>query len=114
MDDDTETDGWSISRRPTPGRLARTSMPRSRYAPAGPIPARNRCAGEWIAPDDTMTSLPRNSVSRPWTSALTPTQRVPSNRSSLTWVSADIVRLARRLVLLDHTSLPTENLAIFL
>ena len=50
MNDETETDGWSISRWPTPGRFARTSMPRSRRCPAGPMPARSRCAGEWIAP----------------------------------------------------------------
>ena len=43
-------------------------MPRSRRWPAGPIPARSRCAGEWIAPDETMTSpagFTRNSVSLP-------------------------------------------------
>ena len=40
----------------------------------------------------------RNSVSLPWTSALTPTQRVPSNSSPLTWVSAEIVRLSRSRV----------------
>ncbi len=37
-----------------------------------------------------MTSPPRNSVSRPSTSALTPTQRVPSNSSALTCVSGEI------------------------
>src|SRR5947207_7455853 len=58
MKDDTDTDGWSISRCPTPARLARISMPRSRNAPAGPMPARSRCAGEWMAPEDRITSLP--------------------------------------------------------
>ena len=38
MNDDTEIDGWSISRWPTPGTLATTSMPRSRRSPAGPMP----------------------------------------------------------------------------
>ena len=83
MKDETEIDGWSISRWPTPGTCATTSMPRSRRWPAGPIPARNRCAGEWIAPDETMTSPPRNSVSLPSTSALTPTQRVPFEQQLL-------------------------------
>src|SRR5262250_1575389 len=51
--DDTETEGWSISRCPTPAALARTSMPRSRSGPAGPIPARKRCAG---ADDDLIAA----------------------------------------------------------
>ena len=93
--DDSEIEGWSIRRWPTPGRPASTGMPMSLRCPTGPMPARSRCAGEWIAPEERMTSRPRNSCSRPSTSALTPTQRVPSNSSSLTCVSVEIVRLAR-------------------
>jgi len=63
--------------------------------PTGPMPARRRCAGEWIAPQESTTSRPRNSCSLPSTTAFTPTQRVPSNRSSLTCVLVEIVRLAR-------------------
>ena len=37
MNDETEIDGWSISRWPTPGTCATTSIPRSRRWPAGPI-----------------------------------------------------------------------------
>src|SRR5438552_283199 len=96
MKDDTDTEGWSISRWPIPGTFIRTSMPRSRNAGAGPMPARSRCAGEWIAPEETMTSFARNSVSWPLTRAMTPTQRVPSNNNSATWVLAEIVRFGRR------------------
>jgi len=32
-------------------------MPEIVQLAAGPIPARNRCAGEWIAPDETMNLL---------------------------------------------------------
>ena len=46
-------------------------------------------------PDDRMTSRPRNSVSRPPTRAFTPTQRGPSNNSSLTWVSVEIDKFSR-------------------
>ena len=102
MNDDTEIDGWSISRWPTPGTLAHhLDAEIAQIGRPGRCPARNRCAGEWIAPDETMTSprlATRNSVSLPATSALTPTQRVPSNSSRWTWVSAEIVRLSRSRV----------------
>ena len=54
-------------------------MPMSLRCPTGPMPARSRCAGEWIAPQESTISRPRNSCSRPSTCAFTPTQRVPSN-----------------------------------
>ena len=93
--EDSEIEGWSIRRWPTPARPASTGMPMSRRCPTGPMPARSRCAGEWMAPQDRMISRPRNSCSRPSTSALTPTHCVPSNSSSFTCVLVEIVRLAR-------------------
>lgn len=38
MNEASPIEGWSINRAPTPGRLARTSMPNARRSPAGPIP----------------------------------------------------------------------------
>ena len=37
MKEESEIAGWSIRRWPTPGNAARTSMPRSRRWPAGPM-----------------------------------------------------------------------------
>ena len=59
------------------------------------MPARSRWAGEWIAPDDRITSRARNSCSLPSTIAFTPTHRVPSNTSDFTWVLVEMVRLGR-------------------
>ena len=73
--------------------------------PTGPMPARSRCAGEWIAPQHSTISLPRNSCSAPLTVALTPTQRVPSNSSSLTCVRVrdrQIGPLARLAIEIAH------------
>ena len=70
MNEDSEIDGWSISRWPTPGSADTTGMPMSLRWPTGPMPARSRCAGEWMAPEDRITSRPRNSVSLPSTIAV--------------------------------------------
>ena len=58
MNDETEIDGWSISRWPTPGSM-RDDLDAEIAQMARPArsPARSRCAGEWIAPDETMTSF---------------------------------------------------------
>ena len=47
---------------PTPASAERTSIPRSFRCPTGPMPERSRWAGEWIAPQDRITSRARNSV----------------------------------------------------
>ncbi len=58
------------------------------------MPARKRCAGEWMAPQERITSLARNSVRTPFERATTPTQRRPSNSSSDTCVSVAMVEVA--------------------
>src|SRR5262249_1104497 len=51
---------WLERFSPTPGRSARTSMPRSRNAPAAPMPERIRNAGECTPPAERMISRPRS------------------------------------------------------
>ena len=63
MKEESEMEGWSIRRCPTPGKAERTSIPISRRCPTGPMPLRSRMAGEWMAPEERITSLPRNSRS---------------------------------------------------
>ena len=50
----TNTDGCSVSPRPTRGWSATGAMPSARSSSAGPMPERSRIAGLWIAPAQRM------------------------------------------------------------
>ena len=92
---ETEIDGWSIRRWPTPASagddLDAEILKMSDRADAGAQQVGRRMDG--ARREDDLAA--RNSVRRPFTCATTPTQRVPSNSSSATCVSVEIVRLGR-------------------
>ena len=95
MKEDSEIDGWSISRCPTPGNAERTSIPISRRWPIGPDAVAQQDGRRMDGAGGEDHLRPAELLRLPFTMAETPTQRLPSKSRPLTWVSVEMVRFCR-------------------